>query len=194
MQTDEELMATYARGDQAAFHELFLRFSPVLLGLFRRQGAQPDDAQDLLQQTFLHLHRARLDFEQGNLVRPWLFTIALNVRREMGRKRARRREGALEQEPAANASSVSQAIESSEDAARVRQGLGALPDAQREVIELHWFQGVAFAEIASIVGASVSAVKVRAHRGYERLRELLGDGTAPAGRSASVPEGLADGT
>lgn len=193
MTTDEQLMATYVRGDQAASHELFLRFSPILLGLFRRQGAQPDDAQDLLQQTFLHLHRARLDFKQGTSVRPWLFTIAFNVHREVGRKKLRRRERGLEQEPAV-ASSVSQPLESSEDAARVREGLGALPDAQREVIELHWFQGVAFAEIAAIVGASVSAVKVRAHRGYERLRELLGDEPSPSGRRPNVSEALSNGT
>jgi RNA polymerase sigma-70 factor (ECF subfamily) len=175
LKTDEELMAAYVGGDEAAFHELFVRLSPNLLGLFRRQGAQPEDAQDLLQQTFLHLHRARLDFKQGSLVRPWLFTIALNVRRELARKKVRRRESVLDQEPAAAATSPSQGLEAGEDAARVRASLSALPDAQREVIELHWFQGVAFAEIASIVGASVSAVKVRAHRGYERLRELLGD-------------------
>jgi RNA polymerase sigma-70 factor (ECF subfamily) len=178
MKTDEELMEAYVRGDQAAFHELFLRLSPILLGMFRRQGARAEDAQDLLQQTFLHLHRARFDFKQGCRVRPWLFTIALNVRRQLARKQIGRRERVLEQEPPASSTSVSQPLESGEDAARVRDSLCALPEAQREVIELHWFQGVAFADIASIVGASVSAVKVRAHRGYERLRELLGENSS----------------
>ena len=50
-----------------------------------------------------------------------------------------------------------------------------LPADQREVIELHWFDGLEFPEVAQVVGASVSAVKVRAHRGYVRLRQALGD-------------------
>jgi DNA-directed RNA polymerase specialized sigma24 family protein len=53
--------------------------------------------------------------------------------------------------------------------------LGDLPADQREVIELHWFDGLEFPEVAQVVGASVSAVKVRAHRGYVRLRQALGD-------------------
>jgi RNA polymerase sigma-70 factor (ECF subfamily) len=48
-----------------------------------------------------------------------------------------------------------------------------LPDQQREIIELHWFEDIPYDEIARIVGASVAAVRVRAHRGYERLRKIL---------------------
>src|SRR5690606_37416143 len=55
----------------------------------------------------------------------------------------------------------------------VRQALAQLPEAQREVIILHWFEGLSFGEIAETVGAGRSAVKVRAHRGYKRMRELL---------------------
>jgi RNA polymerase sigma-70 factor (ECF subfamily) len=56
----------------------------------------------------------------------------------------------------------------------VRQALGQLSAEQRAVIELHWFDELPFAEIATIVGASAGAVRVRAHRGYEALRKTLG--------------------
>jgi RNA polymerase sigma-70 factor (ECF subfamily) len=55
----------------------------------------------------------------------------------------------------------------------VDEALAALPAAQREVIELHWFAGLPFSEVAERVGASLTAVKVRAHRGYERMRAFL---------------------
>ena len=58
----------------------------------------------------------------------------------------------------------------------MRKALAKLPENQAEVIVLHWFGGLSFPEVAEAVGASLSAVKVRAHRGYERLRGLLGDG------------------
>ena len=57
----------------------------------------------------------------------------------------------------------------------MRRALAALPDHQREVIELHWLGELPFPEVARAVGASLSAVKVRAHRGYKRLRDLLGE-------------------
>ena len=56
---------------------------------------------------------------------------------------------------------------------QVRQALAKLPEAQREAIVLHRFEGMSFSEIAQVVGLSESAVRVRAHRGYETLRGLL---------------------
>jgi RNA polymerase sigma factor (sigma-70 family) len=183
VKTDEELMAAYVAGDEAAFRELFERYAPGLLGLFRRHVPGPEDAQDLLQQTFLQLHRARLDFRQGSLVRPWVLTIALNLQRELFRRRGRKPTTALAIDPAAAPQASS--AEQREDAVRVRAALAELPGPQREVIELHWFQGLPFAAVARIVGASVGAVKVRAHRGYERLRALLG-GDAAGGKETDA--------
>src|SRR5215211_6971161 len=70
--TDETLMAAYIAGDRAAFDQLFARHAPALLGMMRRHVRSGDLANDLLQQTFLQLHRARFDFKQGALLRPWL--------------------------------------------------------------------------------------------------------------------------
>ena len=187
MRSDEELMVSYVAGDQAAFQELFVRYSETLLGMLRRRLGDDHTAQDLVQQTFLQFHRARLDFKHGSLVRPWLFTIALNLARGLSRKKIRRKERVLEFDPASGVAPVSQELEARESAHRVHESLEALPEQQREVIELHWFEGVSFAEISIIVGASLSAVKVRAHRGYEQLRHALGP---ELGRT---PQGVSDG-
>ncbi len=67
---------------------------------------------------------------------------------------------------------------------QVRQALARLPESQRAVIQLHWFDGLSMSEVADVVGASVSAVKVRAHRGYKVLRAALEatDATETIGR------------
>jgi RNA polymerase sigma factor (sigma-70 family) len=176
--TDEELMAAYVSGDDAAFRALFDRYALVLYRMVRRRLGSDDDARDVVQQTLLHMHRARNDWRPDSRLRPWLFTIAMNLVREHYRRQGRRREAPLETEVLA----LSRARESDtgpgehgERLARVRAALASLPEQQRVVIELHWFEDSPYEEIARIVGASVAAVRVRAHRGYERLRKILPD-------------------
>ncbi|MEM1417581.1 MAG: sigma factor-like helix-turn-helix DNA-binding protein, partial [Myxococcota bacterium] len=69
----------------------------------------------------------------------------------------------------------------------VRRAVAALPQGQREVIELHWFEGLAFQEVGAILGASTTAVKVRAHRGYERLRATLRAHRSQHARKGAAP-------
>ena len=173
--TDEELMGAYVGGDAGAFRVLFDRYAPVLLRVARRNVGSDTEAKDVVQQTFLQMHRARADFRQGARLRPWLFTIALNLAREVHRRRGRRRETDFDEAGAERATEAPATIgEGDAEVRRVRAALEALPAGQREVIVLHWLEGRSFPEVASIVGASVTAVKVRAHRGYERLRATLG--------------------
>ena len=173
--SDEALMAAYLQGDRAAFDALFSRYAPRLRQMLGRRIARGEDVADLVQQTFLQLHRARRDFRPDAKLRPWLYTIALNLSRQYFRRRGRRPETGLgEQEPPERGREGDP--ERSSVARELREALAELPSAQREVIELHWFEGLPFKEVAEIVGASESAVKVRAHRGYEKLRARLGGG------------------
>lgn len=172
--TDEELMERYVkRDDRRAFEELFRRYGSRLHGFFLRSVGSSTEASDLVQQTFLHFHRARRDFRLGMPVRPWIYTIAINVRRELFRRRSRKPETSLDPvihgEPSADPDTTT-----AKDRL-VRRVLMELPDQQREVILLHWYEELSFPEIAEMLGASVSAVKVRAHRGYVLLRERLGE-------------------
>lgn len=179
--SDEELMAAYVAGDARAFHELFRRYAPILLRVMARGLAAPSEANDLVQQTFLQLHRARHDFLPGAKLRPWLFTIALNLKREHFRRLKRRPETPLLLDGSRDPAVEPRGAEASDARQAVRHALEQLPPEQREVIELHWFDGLSFAEVGQVVGASLSAVKVRAHRGYRRLREVmeLGSGSNP---------------
>jgi len=174
MRTDEELMQSFAHGDAAAFAELFARWAPALLRVAQRQLGQRADAEDIVQQTFLQLHRARRDFKPSMKLRPWLFTIALNLCRDLQRWRGRRPQVSVDDVVLAAPVPASSTGEAAELEAKVRSALGRLSAEQRAVIELHWFEELPFGEIATIVGASSGAVRVRAHRGYQALRKMLG--------------------
>jgi RNA polymerase sigma factor (sigma-70 family) len=171
MRTDEELMAAYVAGDQGAFRELFERYAPVLLRVMRQSLRRPRDADDLVQQTFLQLHRSRSDYEPARPLRPWIFTIAMNLKREYFRRLGRRPEQPLEgvSEPGTDASGARR-VEATET---LTYALSKLSEDQREVITLHWLADIPLPDVAVMVGASLSAVKVRAHRGYAVMRRYL---------------------
>jgi RNA polymerase sigma-70 factor (ECF subfamily) len=181
VQSDEELMAAYIAGDRAAFDQLFERYAPRLLRVLARQLASADEADDLLQQTFLQLHRSRHDFRPGAEVRPWLYTIALNLKREYFRRRKRRPQSELRLDGYRDPQVAPHGAERVDAARALQRAFADLSPDQREVIELHWFEGFGFPEIAELVGANLNTVKVRAHRGYQVLRRVLGESGTAAG-------------
>lgn len=173
--SDEALMAAYVEGDQSAYRLLFDRYSPLLFRIVRRRVASDDEAHDVVQQALLNMHRFRRDFRQGAKLRPWLTTIAMNLVREHHRRLGRRRERSLDaDESRVQPVDPTDPVGDMHRADHLRRTMDAvLLDNQRQVIELRWFEDKSYDEISEIVGASVAAVRVRAHRGYERLRGAL---------------------
>jgi len=177
--TEEVLMLRYQEGDRRAFDRLFARLAPLVHGFFVRTFSDPAVADDLLQTTFLNLHRARGRYRRDQKLRPWLFAIAANVRIDELRRRHRvpLAGDAEEVDRALERVSLEQAapepLEGAERTTRVRAALADLPDSQRQVIELNRYDGLSFGEIAEALGISEGACKLRAFRGYEVLREKL---------------------
>jgi RNA polymerase sigma-70 factor (ECF subfamily) len=170
--SDETLMTAYVKeSDEGAFADLFRRYASRLAAFFARTVIPPNIAHDLVQQTFLQVHRARNDFRLGALFRPWVYTIALNLRREHHRRRFRKPERQFE--PERHPEPSQDARVTSVCDRLVQRALLNLNEGQREVLVLHWYEEYTFTEIAHMLGASVSAVKVRAHRGYQRLKVAL---------------------
>jgi RNA polymerase sigma-70 factor (ECF subfamily) len=177
--SDEELMRAYVGGDQEAFQRLFERYAPMLLRLATRYLRDEEQARETVQQTFFQLHAARHDFRLDAKLRPWVFTIAMNLVREHYRRRTRRKESPFEEGRREAPQPLRGPIETRQRAEALRRALDTLPESQRSVVELHWFEDKPFAEVATIVGSTEGAVRVRAHRAYKRLRELLGDALRP---------------
>lgn len=171
--SDEELMLAYVDGDKTAFRELFSRYSPRLFRMAMRHMRNEDLARDLVQQTFFRLHRARHDFKRDAKLSPWITTIGMNLIREHWRRSSKRH--FYEFDPALHGErdDSDEKIEKAERALSLTRALAKLPDNQREVVELHWFQEHSFREVAQMVGSTEGAVRVRAHRAYKRLQAIL---------------------
>ena len=168
-------MEQFCQGDAAAFDALFARHQRPLQGFFRRMAGSAAAADDLLQVTFLHLVKARSRFASGERFKPWLYAIARNAARDYLRLAHHREQGG-EAAELSLAQSEAPAAPEQPDASEVEalhRALAELPPAYREAVVMHQLEGLSFAEIAQAVGSTPGALKVRAHRGYVRLREAL---------------------
>jgi RNA polymerase sigma factor (sigma-70 family) len=165
-QTDEALMAAYVAGDMSAFSELFRRYAPVLERVLWR--SLRDEVPDFVQQTFLHLHRARASFTIGALFRPWLLSIAINLQREHFRRLKRRR--AVHPDVLSFGSRTPTGPDVIYEAERACRAVESLPAREREVLELLCGAGLSTADIASEMGTTTAGVKSLAHRARQRLR------------------------
>lgn len=173
--SDDALMARFCQGDEQAFAALYDRHARQLEIFLRRFVADRALAEDLLQTTFLSFVRARGRYVPTAGVRAWLFTIAANAARDALRRRGSRREDSLGDDAADMG--VGGAEESAERDPQMSQAietaLRQLPPDQREAVLLHKMHGLSFPEVAAAQGTTVGAAKLRAHRGYQRLRLLL---------------------
>jgi RNA polymerase sigma-70 factor (ECF subfamily) len=170
-------MERYAAGDDGAFGELYDALAPRLLQFLARQTRDDSRAEDLLQQTMLQIHCARGRFIQGAEVLPWAFAIARRLVIDSFRRR--KHEVSSGSDPAESATSTHQPVDerlhSMRVAADVEKVLAGLPEAQRIAFELVKRDGLSMKEAAQVLGTTVTAVKLRAHRAYVALREALGD-------------------
>lgn len=184
---DEALFARYVAGEPQAFQALFARFAPLLTRVVRRRVFDAAQGQDLVQQTFLQVHRARFDFRVDGRLRPWVITICMNVVRQHFRRTRRAAELPLEEDGSWLPTVDPHDPVRAEAARQLHVALAQLPDGTRRAIELHWLEGMPFPEVAEALGISTSAVKVRAHRGYKALRDLL-ERLAVTGTRAPAPD------
>lgn len=167
-------MVAYQAGDVQAFETLYLCMAAALRGYLRSLARDAVRAEDLLQETFLQVHRARRTYLPGRPVRPWVYAIARNVFLMSLRVAARR---ARIEDPAADPEvevPIPAEVEALADREDVRRALLSLPADRREAVVLHHVLGLSFREVGAVQGVSQGAAKVRAHRGMVELRERLG--------------------
>jgi RNA polymerase sigma-70 factor (ECF subfamily) len=176
-----EIMSRYCAGDKAAFHRLYALLAPRILAYLWGLIGEKATAEDLLQQTFLKVHEARAAYVLGANPIPWIYTIAHRTCIDEMRRRKRSRvrltkDGTLGVEPAADLSGApagSQPETEGEAAAAAMAALEHLPGNQREALILTKVHGRSHAEAAMITGTTPGAIKLRAHRAYVTLRQLM---------------------
>jgi RNA polymerase sigma factor (sigma-70 family) len=179
------LMAQYVDGDAGAFRALYAAVAPRLHGYLLKMARSRAVADDLLQQTFLKVHRSRAAYVRGADPLPWLYAIAHRTFLDEARRSKRAVVNvAGEEELPEVAAGITGQTEAQRDEPRgdpelaqaALAALAQLPAQQREAVVLTKLDGKSVAEAAEIAGTTPGAMKVRAHRGYVALRKALGGG------------------
>ena len=167
----EALMARYQQGDFGAATEMIERISPQLHRFFLAQSQSRTDADDLLQETWLRIHKVRHTYRPGEAALPWFYAIARHVRVDHYRKSVRTAIG--EQQLEAMSEEAVAVPGESDHADRLSALLAPLSGSQREVIEMLKVAGMSLEEVARATSSSVGSVKQKVHRAYKKLRETM---------------------
>ncbi len=167
----EQLMLQYQLADAAATTALIRAVNPLLYQFFLYRSASREDAGDLLQDTWLRIHKSRHTYRPGDPLLPWLYGIARHVQVDGFRRqqRIRSREQTMESLP----EPVAYARSDAGDMPSFEAIVARLPESQREVVTMLKVTGMSLEEVARATASSVGAVKQKAHRAYETLRQIL---------------------
>jgi RNA polymerase sigma-70 factor (ECF subfamily) len=168
-------MGRYADGDPQAFDFVYETLAPVVQRCQRRWVGDPELARDLTHETFLRVHRARDRYRPGAPVGPWVLTIARRLSIDALRRRAAKRDRLTREGDVPEGVVMPREYDETptELIEAVRDAIAALPEGQRAVVHMHKLEGKPLAEVARTLGIKEGAARVRAHRGYERLRKSL---------------------
>jgi RNA polymerase sigma-70 factor (ECF subfamily) len=173
------LMCAAQAGDGAAYSRLLREVTPFVRALLRRHCWQPQDLEEMVQDTLLTLHRVRHTYDPKRPFSPWLGAIAMR----RGIDGLRRRSRLARHEISADAESYETFadpdanidIEAAGAPAQVEALLQRLPPRQRQALETVRLKEMSLAEAAAVSGQSVGALKVNTHRALKALRALFRD-------------------
>ena len=174
------LLSSAGRGDQSAFAELYDSLAPLLQGIVLKVVRDPAQSEEVTQEAFVELWRLapRYDASRGS-VRSWATTLAHRraidrVRSEQSSRNRTEREA---QNRPIQSGDVAEQVVAKIDGTRVRKALERLTEIQRQAVELAYFGGHSYREVAVLLGVAEGTIKTRIRDGMIRLRDELGVAT-----------------
>jgi len=166
-------MDRYARGDDCAFLQVYQLLVPRMSALLLARGCSRALAEDLQQQAFLHMHRARERYKPGQDVVPWALSIVRRLFVDHWRRGQRECTGDLAEHDARECADPEQHSIALQSSQQLTLEISRLPAPQRLAFELVRLNGLSLGEAAAALGTTVTGVKLRLHRAHAALRQAI---------------------
>ena len=177
--TDEALIIAFLNGDTQAFNTLVTRWQKPIYNFVLRYASDPDNADDLTQQTFIRAYQGLRKLDKPTRFSSWLYRIALNAARDAGRANQRHSMVSTSDEAVSNELRVPSYSHPDQLAHRrdlrdvLSRALQEIPEEQRVVVIMKEYQGLKFREIADVMELPINTVKSRLYYGLKTLRKLF---------------------
>lgn len=167
------------RRDKHAFGELFMHYAPRIKSLMMRQGADPETAEEIAQETMLTVWRkANLFVSSRGNASTWIFTIARNLRIDRIRREIAWQAKVSEApEEFDDELPPDEAVAQAQQHSRLRGIIAQLPHDQNEVVKLSYINGLSHSEISERLEIPLGTVKSRIRLAYQKIRESLEEST-----------------
>jgi|ERR1700693_4564009 len=172
MTSDEALMLEFQQGSGEAFTELFRRYREPIYGFFRRRLQDPSRAEELAQEAFLVILKSVQRYEPRALFRTYLYGIAVNMMHAELRKAGRQSTHSSDAKEVDNLADPA-TIADPDAGIVVRDVVGRLDEAEREVLLLREYEQLSYEDIAAVMRIPVNTVRSRLFRARMALRDLL---------------------
>jgi RNA polymerase sigma-70 factor (ECF subfamily) len=173
MMSEGELVGRAKGGDRAAFSQLVRLHQRRVFALGMRWFRNADDADDLVQETFVRVWKSLESFDESRPFAPWVITIAVNRAKTMAARAKPAEE--LDETLTWDGPSPDVDVEQSQLVGSVRRAVDALPEEQRIVLHLRAVESRSYREIADALGIPIGTVMSRLARARETVRKRLGD-------------------
>jgi RNA polymerase sigma-70 factor (ECF subfamily) len=170
MRSDEDLMAAVATGDETALITLIDRYADRVHAYLLRHSGNREDADDLLQETWVRVARSAKRFDTARRFRSWIYGIATNLARDLFRRRMTKERALRELSTHPTATPGADSI----DRGELRDRIAELPENMRAVLLLRYYEGMSEAEMAEALDVPRGTVKSRLHTALRRLRGEYG--------------------
>ncbi len=167
---DRELAIRFPAADDDVLRDVYERFGGAVYTVALSILGDPGRAADVVQSTFVNAWQAAGRFDPDQELAPWLYTIA---RRQAIDSYRRERRSVAVDAAELDGAQAAESLEATWEAWQVRIALDELPNDERQVVKLAWFDGLAHSEIADKLGVPVGTVKSRSYRAHRRLAGLL---------------------
>ncbi len=170
----EELIERIAKNDTDAFRQLYEETNKAVYGFAYSILKNPQDAQDILQDTYVHIHRAAGTYKSQGKPMAWIFTITRNL--ALMKIRRGKKTVELDNEQIANVSTHIDFSERSDNKIALLEALAQLPDDVRQIVVLHSVSGLKHREIAEIMDMALPTVLTKYNRALKKLRTIIQGG------------------